>query len=91
MEDITWRREDMHFCFFTTRKYNFIAELPRAGSPIPQRKWEPTDARKFGYNVSLRTLREGGGSQERARRGEKHVIAEVPARFGNKSHSHSDI
>ena len=51
-----------------------MAELPRAGSPIPQRKWEPTDARKCGYNVSVRTLREGG-SQELACRGEKYVIA----------------
>ena len=89
MEDISLRREDMHFCF--SPRENFIEELPRAGSPIPQRKWEPTDARKFGYNVSVRTLREGGGSQESARRGEKYVIAEVPARFGSNSHSHSDI
>ena len=44
-----------------------------APGPIPKRKWEPIDTRKFGYDVTVRpfersferTLGEGEGSQGR--------------------------
>ena len=57
--------------------------LALAPGPIPKRKWEPIDTRKFGYDVTVRpfersferTLGEGEGSQESALLGQGYTSA----------------